>query len=148
MSADPKRFTIVRTFDASGAEVWRAWTDPSVAAEWWHPGGMRTPPDSVSIDLREGGSFSYTMVGPDGAEYPTTGSYLEVHEPDRLRFTWGSPSDDPAEMPVIAVDLRDTVDGHTEMTFHVDGVAGRPGDGNVYDGWEAFAALDQQLTHP
>lgn len=148
MSAGDRQFTIVRTFAASRAEVWRAWTDPSVAAEWWHPGGMRTPLDSVVIDLRESGSFSYTMVGPDGDEHPTVGSYLEVREPDRLRFTWGGPGDDPAEMPVITVDLRDTADGRTEMTFHVAGVAGRPGDGYVYDGWaEAFAILERRLTH-
>lgn len=86
-----KQFTITRTFDAPRAEVWRAWTDPSVAARWWHPGGMETKGDNVTIDLREGGSYSYTMVGPDGSEYPTTGRYLEVREPERLRFTWAAP---------------------------------------------------------
>ena len=44
---------------------------------------------------------------------------------------------------MITVDLADTVDGRTEMTFHVDGDAGRPGDEGVYDGWtEAFDILD------
>jgi uncharacterized protein YndB with AHSA1/START domain len=148
MNGGGKRFTIVRTFDAPRAEVWRAWTDPTVAAAWWHPAGMRTPPESVTIDLRAGGSFSYTMIGPDGDEHPTTGSYLEVREPDHLAFTWGMPGDDPAEIPVITVDLSDTVDGRTEMTFHVEGVAGRPGDENFYDGWtEAFDVLDGLAAH-
>lgn len=144
MNAGGRRFTIVRTFDAPRAEIWRAWTDPTVAAAWWHPGGMRTPPESVAIDLRTGGSFSYTMIGPDGDEHSATGSYLEVREPDRLAFTWGISSDEPAEMPVITVELIDTGDGRTEMTFHVDGVAGRPGDEGLYDGWtEAFDILDR-----
>lgn len=147
MNADGRRFTIVRTFDDPRAEVWRAWTDPIVAAAWWHPAGMRTPPESVQIDLRTGGSFSCTMIGPDGDEHPTTGSYLEVREPDRLVFTWGMPGDEPAETPVITVDLAEAVDGGTEMTFHVDGVAGRPGDESLYDGWtEAFDVLGELLT--
>ena len=104
---------------------------------------MRTPPESVVIDLRAGGSFSYTMIGPDGDEHSATGSYLEVREPDRLAFTWGISGEEPAEMPVITVELADTGDGRTEMTFHVDGVAGRPGDEGLYDGWtEAFDALE------
>ena len=131
MNAEGRRFTIVRTFDAPRAEIWRAWTNPAVAAEWWHPGGMRTPPESVAIDLRTGGSFSYTMIGPDGDEHSATGSYLEVREPDRLAFTWGISGDEPAEIPVITVELTDTVD-----------VEGHLGD--LYDGWtEAFDSLDE-----
>jgi uncharacterized protein YndB with AHSA1/START domain len=107
---------------------------------------MRTPPESVTIDLRIGGSFSYTMIGPDGDEHPTSGSYLEVREPDRLRFTWRISGDDPAETPVITVDLTETVDGRTEMTFHVDGVLGHPGDEGMYDGWtQAFDILERRL---
>ncbi len=149
MNAGGRRFTIVRTFDAPRSEVWRAWTDPTMAAAWWHPAGMRTPPESVTIDLRPGGSFKYTMIGPDGDEHLAIGSYLEVREPDRLAFTWRIAGDEPAEAPVITVDLADTVDGCTEMTFHVDGVAGRRGDEGVYDGWtEAFDNLDGLARTP
>jgi hypothetical protein len=32
------------------------------------------------------------------------------------------------------------------MTFHLDGIAGSPGDENVYDGWaSAFDVLDERL---
>lgn len=146
MSDDGKQFTIRRTFDAPREDVWRAWTDPLVAARWWHPDGMTTRPESVRMDLREGGTYAYTMVGPDGGEYPTTGTYLEVQHLERLRFTWGGPGDDSREAPVITVALADTQDGRTAMTFHVDGVDGRPGDDDVYDGWaSAFDILDGQV---
>lgn len=145
MSNDGKEFTIRRTFGAPRDEVSRAWTDPVVAMRWWHPDGMETRPDSVTIDLREGGTYAYTMVGPDGTDYPTTGTYLEVRPLERLRFTWGSLGDDPRDAPIITLDLADTGDGRTAMTFHVDGVDGRPGD-DVFDGWAgAFDVLDRVL---
>ena len=95
MSDDGKQFTITRTFDAPREAVWRAWTDPSVATQWWHPAGMTTRADSVAIDLREGGTYAYTMVDPDGSEHPATGTYLEIRPLEHLRFTWGFAGDGP-----------------------------------------------------
>lgn len=143
MSDAAKQFTITRTFDAPRDEVWRAWTDSSVATQWWHPAGLETRAGSVTIDLREGGAYAYTMVDPDGTEYPCAGSYLEVRPLERLRFTWGA-AGDRSQHTIVTVDLVDADDGRTAMTFHVDGVGGRPGDGDVYDGWDqAFDLLDR-----
>ncbi len=47
------------------------------------------PAESVRIDPREGGAYEYLMIDPTGGEWPTAGIYLEVREPERLRFTWG-----------------------------------------------------------
>ena len=141
-----KQFTISRIFDAPRDLVWRAWTDPDEAAIWWHPRGIETPRESVQIDAHVGGRYSYTMIAPDGAEYPTTGVYLEITPPERLVFTWGSPGDDDA--PVISIDLAEHGDSReqTLMTFHVQGIDGSPGDENVYDGWDsAFDILDEHL---
>ena len=98
-----KQFTITRIFDAPRDLVWRAWTDPDSAAAWWHPRGIETPRESVRIDARVGGGYAYTMIAPDGREFPTAGVYREVTPPERLVFTWGSPGDDDA--PVISIDL-------------------------------------------
>lgn len=146
MSDNGKQFTITRTFGAARDEVWRAWTDVELAARWWHPKGMATRPETVVIDLREGGSFGYTMVDPDGTEYPWTGTYLEIRPVEHLRFTWGRADEVVPESLVITVDLVDAGDGTTTMTFHVDGADGRPGDDGEYNGWdEAFDILDRQL---
>lgn len=140
-----KQFTITRVFDAPRETIWRAWTDPDEAATWWHPRGVTTPRESVEIDVRPGGRYRYTMIAPDGTEYPTAGVYREVVEPERLVFTWGSPGDADDAAPLITVTLAD-LGGRTEMTFHLDGIAGVPGDENVYDGWsEAFDVLDERL---
>ena len=138
-------FTITRTFDAPRASVWRAWTDPTIAAQWWHPHEVTVPAESVRIDPREGGAYEYLMIDPTGGEWPTAGTYLEVREPERLRFTWGDPDDTRgADVPVITVDLAEAPGGRTEMTFHL---VGHPDDSGaehgVFDGWtEAFEVLD------
>lgn len=141
----PNEFTIERTFDAPRETIWRAWTDPTIAARWWHPEGVTTPPESVKIDLRESGGYEYLMIDPEGGQWPTAGSYLEVREPERLRFTWGKPGD--AAAPVITVDLAE--DGErTRMRFHLDGIGDDRGkhEHGVYDGWQsAFDVLDAQM---
>ncbi|SDH66953.1 SRPBCC family protein [Agrococcus jejuensis] len=143
-----RQFTITRTFDAPRALVWRAWTDPTIAAHWWHPHDVTTDPASVHVDLRVGGRYGYVMTGPDGTEYPTGGTYLEVREPERLRCSWGFPDDPVDAAPILTIDLVETADGRTEMTFHVAGVDARVGaDDSVHDGWsQAFEHLDVALA--
>lgn len=145
-----QEFTIHRTFDAPRDIVWRAWTDPTIAALWWHPHEVTVPAESLSIDLRVGGHYEYVMIDPTGGRWPTAGEYLEIREPERLRFTWGAP-DDPRpgdEDPVITVDLTDAGDGRTAMTFHLSGLGDDRGDEHgVHDGWtEAFEELDGVLA--
>ena len=143
-----KQFTITRVFDAPRELVWQAWTDPEEAAVWWHPRGVETPRESVRLDAHVGGRYSYTMIGPDGTTYPTMGIYREISAPERLVFTWGSPGDDDDILPVISIDLaQHGPDGEqTLMTFHLQGIDGRPGDENVYDGWDqAFDILVEHL---
>jgi uncharacterized protein YndB with AHSA1/START domain len=138
-------FTLVRDFDATPEEIWSAWTDPDEAAQWWHPRGVSTPRESVTIDARVGGRYAYTMVDDaSGQSYPTGGVYLEVQPFERLSFTWGEPDADPAEAPVVTIALAPNGD-RTRMTFRLDGVDGRPGDGFFYDGWDS--ALDVLVEH-
>lgn len=145
-SAAPQ-FTITRVFDAPRDLVWRAWTEQADAAAWWHPRGVEIKPGSVDVDARVGGRYRYTMVAPDGSEYPTAGVYRELDAPQRLVMTWGSPGDPDDRVPVITVTLRELPGGRTEMLFHVLGIDAAPGDENVYDGWSsAFDVLEEHLA--
>lgn len=140
-----KGFTLVRLFDATPEEIWDAWTNPDEAAQWWHPRGMTTPRDSVSIDARVGGTYTYTMVDDTtGDAYPTGGVYREVEPHTRLSFTWGNPGDDPDETPLVTVTIEDVGD-LTRLTFDLRGVDGMPGDDSFHDGWES--ALDELVDH-
>ena len=118
--------------------MWRAWTDEDELARWLYDFG-RTPRESISFDVREGGSYRYTLISDNGEEYPTGGVLLEVVPPERLVFTWGNPDDSIDTAPVVTITLTER-DGRTELVLSLRGIAGHPGDGNVYDGWDQ--ALD------
>lgn len=102
-----KGFTIVRTLQATPEEVWHAWTDPDQAAQWWHPGGTTTPRESVEMDVRVGGSYTYTMVNDESGEKVVTGGvYREIEPFTRLAFTWGEPGGDVDETPLVTITLE------------------------------------------
>ena len=141
-------FTIVREFAAPRARVWEAWTNPDVMARWFHPETLVTPRESVSVDLRVGGEYTYTMRIPDtGQEFPTAGKYLHIDEPARLDFTWGSPGD-VDNAPRVSVALEEIDADHTRMTFTLIGLPNDSGsDASACDGWSsAFSELDTELS--
>jgi uncharacterized protein YndB with AHSA1/START domain len=106
--------TIVRVYDAPREAVWRAWTEPDQIAQWWGKRGWRTPPESVTLDVRPGGAFRLESVSDaDGAVMRHDGVYREVVEPERLVFAELRPGG-----AVGTVTLTDLGDGRTEMTFH------------------------------
>ena len=86
--AEQKILEIVRIFHAPAEDVFDAWTDPKIMAEWFfaHP----TWSVDVEADVRVGGLYRLTMKAPDGTEFETHGEYREIEAPRRLVFTWNS----------------------------------------------------------
>jgi uncharacterized protein YndB with AHSA1/START domain len=124
-----REFTITRVFDAPRELVWRAWTDPEHMSRWFGPHGFTTPLATVTMDVRPGGTFEFTMVSDDdGNEIPSGGTFLEVVEPERL--VWRD-RDIDLLVTVIFADLGE----RTEMTCHV---VGRTGGAAAYDGWSTM----------
>jgi uncharacterized protein YndB with AHSA1/START domain len=145
MIDETKGFTLVRELDATPEEIWDAWTNPDEAAMWWHPRGVSTPRETVTIDARVGGRYAYTMVNDaTGEKFLTGGVYREVVPHDRLVFTWGAPDDDPDDCPLITITIEPRGES-TRMTFDLRGFDGVPGDANVFDGWDS--ALDVFADH-
>lgn len=127
-------FTITRILDAPRSLVWRAWTEEEELAHWLHPFGVST--DSISFDVRVGGHLAYTMTDEQtGQTFPTGGVFLEVQPMDRLAFTWGDPQEPVEPAPVITLTFTERGE-QTELVLHLRGIAGEPGDGFVYDGWD------------
>jgi uncharacterized protein YndB with AHSA1/START domain len=77
--------TLTRIFDAPHTLVWKAWTDPTMMAQWFGPRGFTTP--VCELDVRVGGSLRIVMRGPDDNDYPLKGEFREVTPPERLVFT-------------------------------------------------------------
>lgn len=140
-------FTLTRVLPVTPEQVWRAWLDPECIAQWWHPEGAHTPPDSVRVDARVGGSYRYAMVNNESGDTVTTGGvYLELEPFSRLVFTWGEPDADPDDTPVVTLTLEPVPEG-TRLTFDLRGVDGFPGDGFFHGGWvSTLATLEQFLT--
>jgi uncharacterized protein YndB with AHSA1/START domain len=103
--------TITRVYDAPVKTVWDAWTDPDQVAQWWGPRGFTLT--THSKDLRPGGSWSYTMHGPDGVDYPSKTKYLEVEPCSKLVYDHGGNDDRPPMFRVTV--LFSEIDGKTRM---------------------------------
>lgn len=98
---------ITRIYDAPVKIVWDAWTDPKQVAQWWGPRGFTLT--THSKDLKPGGSWHYTMHGPDGVDYPNKTHYLEVEEHAKLVYDHGGYDDRPPLFRVMV--LFSEVDG-------------------------------------
>ena len=111
---DPSDREIVstRTFDCPRERVFGAFSDPYRLARWWGPRGFTSTVHE--FDLRPGGSWRFTMHGPDGADYPSESVFLEVVEPERIVFRHVS-AGHPYEM-VISLEAQG---GRTAVTWRM-----------------------------
>ena len=106
---------IVRSYDAPVKVVWDAWTEMDQVAQWWGPRGFTIT--NHSKDLRAGGSWAYTMHGPDGVDYPNKTKYFEVEKHSRLVYDHGASDDKPAMFRVSV--FFSEADGKTKMDMRM-----------------------------
>lgn len=85
---------LTRLYDAPLRVVWDAWTVPEQVEQWWGPRGFSLT--THSKDLRSGGSWRYTMHGPDGVDYPNVTKYLVVEPYQKLVYDHGGTDERPA----------------------------------------------------
>jgi uncharacterized protein YndB with AHSA1/START domain len=102
-----------REFDAPLALVWRMWRDPEHMVRWHGPEGYWLT--DCHIDFRVGGKWSRTMSRAADHAHRIYGEYLEIREPERLRFTYINDYD--GHEMVVTLDFQDA-GGKTLMHFH------------------------------
>jgi uncharacterized protein YndB with AHSA1/START domain len=139
--------TITRVFAAPRERVWREWTEPEAFADWYGGTEGEVPVSTVSMDVREGGTWRATMiVGPRRHEIHWVGEYLEVDEPRRLVFTVTDRPDEEAR-ELVTVELVDLGDGRTEMHFEQRGGMTPEQYERAGKGWGTFFdRLDARLA--
>lgn len=88
--------TLERTYKATAAEIWAAWTTKSGIESWWAPDGFAV--EVQKLEVEPGGELLYTMtaVGPAQVEFmesagmplttPARKRFTEVMEPTRLAY--------------------------------------------------------------
>jgi uncharacterized protein YndB with AHSA1/START domain len=116
---DPKLDLVLeRTVDVPPDLVWRGYTEPELLKQWFAPRPWAIT--ELDIDLRPGGTFSFTMRSPEGKDYPNIGCVLDVVPKTRLVFTEAlGPGFRPlaADMPFTAViDITPDGNGGTRYT--------------------------------
>jgi len=74
-----------REIPATPEAVFSAIQDPARLARWWGPEGFTNT--FHTFEFREGGSWLFTMHGPDGTDYPNQSEFMEIvpHSLIRIR---------------------------------------------------------------
>lgn len=138
---DERTLIITRVFDAPREVVFRAWTDPMLAAGWFGP--REHPAAEVEMDARPGGVWRARLRAPDGTgELRLGGVYREVAPPERLAltFAWDQPDGARGHETLITIDLAARGD-KTLMTFR-QSLFRAAGEARDHDqGWSS--ALDR-----
>jgi uncharacterized protein YndB with AHSA1/START domain len=61
-----KKLFVVREFDGTPEQVWKAWTESELLDKWWAPRPWKAK--TKKMDFREGGFWLYCMEGPNGEQ--------------------------------------------------------------------------------
>jgi uncharacterized protein YndB with AHSA1/START domain len=108
---------VSRELQASREDVFRAWTESDLFAQWFTPPGNSSV--TADLDVRPGGSYRITLERTQlvpGTSH-IVGQYLEVEPPERLVFTFGW--EEPPPVPELG-DLE-SLDSRVTVLFHDHG---------------------------
>ena len=91
MSANPipaidedRAVVSTRLLDYSPAQVFEAYRNPDLLAQWWGPTGFT---NTFSIfEFEVGGRWEFVMHGPDGTDYPNHSVFEEIVPAERIVF--------------------------------------------------------------
>jgi uncharacterized protein YndB with AHSA1/START domain len=98
-ASSPNQIRITRKIAAAPDLVFKCWADASIIDAWFGPIGFAN--QTISMDFREGGHWSYNMVGPDGVVYPNYVSYKEIVTPRKIAYEHGSFEGDPNSFDTV-----------------------------------------------
>lgn len=135
-----------RTFSASRARVFRAWTDPEELKKWFGPVGYESP--QAEIDLRVGGRYRIAMRKlPGGDVFHVKGEYEDIAPPERLVFSWQWEGKDmDATDTRVTVEFREAGSGTEVVLTHERFPSGDLRDRHI-EGWTStFECLAEVLA--
>ncbi|KEQ24232.1 SRPBCC family protein [Paenibacillus tyrfis] len=98
-----------REFDVPRELVFRAWTTPDLLARWWGPRGFTNT--FHECDIRPGGTWRFTMHGPNGTDYPNHSVFVEIVPLERIVL-------DHLSSPEFRVTATfENLEGRTKVTY-------------------------------
>ncbi|QDT64107.1 SRPBCC domain-containing protein [Calycomorphotria hydatis] len=75
---------VERVIHAKPELVFTAWTDVEHISQWWGPVGFTTTTHEAAIE--SGGTWRFTMHGPDGVDYLNIVVFDEITPPERITY--------------------------------------------------------------
>lgn len=85
---------VERLVSAPREVVFEAFTSSEHLSAWWGPDGFTT--STREFDFREGGTWVFTMHGPDGTDYAEWIQWREIAPPERIVLLHGEYAGDPS----------------------------------------------------
>ena len=104
-----------RLINAPRILVFEAFMDPHHIGLWWGPNGFTTT--TISMDPKVGGTWRFTMHGPDGTDYPNVIEYTDIVKPERICYDHGDDTG-PVFKAVIEFEEIDNKTNITLRTLH------------------------------
>lgn len=138
---------VEREFDAPRDRVWRAFTDPTLLAQWWGRGNKLV---IERMEVERGGHWRYVEHTPDGETHGFEGRYRDVTPQERIArtFEWDGM---PGYTMLETAEFHDVGDGRTRVVSTSLFFATDERDGMLHSGMEggmaeSFVALDRLLA--
>src|SRR5438270_13622402 len=146
LKPDASALTMTRLFDAPRGLVWRVWTDPSLAFNWWGPRDF--PARKLKMDVRPGGTWRNCLISPEtGQELWQGGVFREVLAPERLVFTFAwEESGERGLETLVTVEFSEE-GGKTRMRFRQEPFQTEAERDGHEGGWSSsFERLAEELA--
>ena len=142
-----RELVITRVFDAPRDLIFRAWTDPRQAVQWWGPRDY--PATHLEMDVRPGGAWRGRLRSTEsGEELRLGGVFREVVAPERVVFTFAWDEEGERGLETLVTVTFAEQGGKTQMTFRqvpFQSVEERDGHRG---GWSSsFDRLEEYVTH-
>jgi uncharacterized protein YndB with AHSA1/START domain len=134
MTGGAKRLRVSQLVRGTRTEVFRAFSDPSLARKWG-PDGCRVV--SFEADMRVGGAFRVTMRC-DGERHVAHGVYRKIVPGKEVGFTHQWEEAQPVET-VVTVSFR-AANGSTEIVLRQTGFREASAAAGHADGWASALA--------
>jgi uncharacterized protein YndB with AHSA1/START domain len=141
-----RELRLERIFDAPRDEVWQAYTDPELVAQWWGRGNKLV---IERLEVERGGHWRFVEHSDQGV-HGFEGRFREVTPPERLvqTFEWDGM---PGYVIINSTTFEDLGDGRTRIVATSLFSATEERDGMLNSGMEqgmneSYAALDRLLA--
>jgi uncharacterized protein YndB with AHSA1/START domain len=139
--AGSHQFVFLREFNAPRELVFKAFTDPTLIAQWW---GMRSTNTTVDkMEAKPGGIWRFVDQDAEGNEYAFRGVYHDVSSPERIIYTFEFEGM-PGHVLLETITFEEK-DGKTFMTDSSVFQSVEDRDGMIEAGMETGAAESMEM---